>query len=152
MGDNKSGVDCLAIRWRRVMKAEIKGTKKSFVGDSWGGEEAYARPQLPEQWVISRRIQHQMTSKVRGGSTNCSHSLGCLLWCFVELGNCGVLWTTSFWRNVLSLTRLWRSAFPWPGSIHKKIVCGWEICVCATSSRFSALSSDNPCLTSPCWY
>lgn len=24
------------------------------------------RPQLTEQWVITRRIQHQMTSKVRG--------------------------------------------------------------------------------------
>lgn len=31
---NKSGVDQVGIRWRRVMKAEIKGTKKRFVGGS----------------------------------------------------------------------------------------------------------------------
>lgn len=105
-----------------------------------------------EQWLISRRIQRQMTSQVRGDSTNCSHSLGCLLWCSVVLGNCGVLWKSSFCLNTLSLTKLLGSAFLWPGSTRKKVVFGWEICVCATRSGFSALSSANPCLTSPCWY
>lgn len=38
MGDNRSGVDYLGISWRRVMKAEIKGTMKRFVGGSWGGK------------------------------------------------------------------------------------------------------------------
>lgn len=96
------------------------------------------RPQLTEQWVITRRIQHQMTSKVRGAG------LPALMLCDIR-----ELWGPV---NILVLDE---HSFPY----HTTKICFSltitrfrldEKSVFARSNGFFAFSSAIPYLAFPC--